>query len=103
MRKLVYMFLLAVGSAQSAFASKHVTIAELENILDTLKGKSDSRIAHELSGLELIERASSKRLSRWQREFPGSRAREAFTLLAEASAFLDLPAEDILNTPAPTP
>ena len=33
--------------------------------------------------------------------FPGSRAREAFTLLAAASAFLDPPAEDILNTPAP--
>jgi hypothetical protein len=35
MRKLVYMFLLAVGSAQFVFASKHVTIAQLEQILDT--------------------------------------------------------------------
>ena len=101
MRKLVYMILLAVGSAPPAFAGKHVTIAQLEQILDTLKGKSDSRTAHELSGLELTERASSMRLNRWEREFPGSRAREAFTLLADASAFLELPAEDIPNIPAP--
>jgi hypothetical protein len=41
------------------------------------------------------------RLNRWEREFPGIRAREAFDLLANASAFLELPAEDIPNTPAP--
>lgn len=41
------------------------------------------------------------RLKRWEREFPGIRAREAFDLLANASAFLELPAEDIPNAPAP--
>jgi hypothetical protein len=101
MRKLVYLILLAVGGAPSAFAGKHVTIAQLEQILVALKGKSDSRTAHVLSGLELTERASSMRLIRWEREFPGSRARKAFTLLADASGFLDLPSEDIPNTPAP--
>jgi hypothetical protein len=87
-----HMILLAMGSAPPAFEGKHVTIAQLEQILNTLEGKSDSRIAHELSSLELTERASSVRLSRWEREFHGSRAREAFTLLADALAFLDLPA-----------
>ena len=53
MRKLLYMSPLALGSAPPAFAGKHVTIAQLEQILDTLKGKSDSRMVHELSGLEL--------------------------------------------------
>lgn len=41
------------------------------------------------------------RLNRWAREFPGGRAREAFTLLADASAFLEVPAEGIPNSPAP--
>ena len=78
-----------------------MTIGQLEQILDTLKGKSDSSTARELSGLELTERASSMRLIQWDRKFPGSRAREALILLADASAFLDLPAEDIPNIPAP--
>jgi hypothetical protein len=34
------MILLAVGSAPPAFAGKHVTIAQLEQILHTLEGKS---------------------------------------------------------------
>jgi hypothetical protein len=101
MRKLVYLILLAVGSAPPAFAGKHVTIAQLEQILNTLKGKSDSRTAHELSSLELTEGASSMRLNRWEREFAGSHVREALTLLADASAFLELPAEDIPNFPEP--
>lgn len=101
MRKLVSLILLVVGTAPPALASKHVTIAQLEQILDTLKGKSDSRLAGELTGLELTERASSMRLNRWEHEFPGRHAHEAFTLLADASVFLDLPAEDIPNIPAP--
>lgn len=101
MRKLVSMILLVVGTVPSALASKHVTIAQLEQILDTLKGESDSRVARELRNVELTERASSMRLHRWEHEFPGHRERESFTLLADASAFLDLPAEEIQNLPAP--
>lgn len=41
--KLVSMILLAVGTAPPALATKHVTIAHLEQILDTLKGESDAR------------------------------------------------------------
>ena len=101
MRKLVSMILLLVGTAPPALATKHVTIAQLEQILDTLKGESDSRVARELTDLVLTERANSMRVHRWEHEFPGRHAREAFTLLTDASAFLDLPAEDIPNTPAP--
>jgi hypothetical protein len=95
------VILWTVAGAPRAFANKHLTVAQFEQVLDKLKGKSDSKTAHELSGFESTERANSMRLNRWEREFPGRRAREAFTLLADASAFLDLPAEDTPNTPAP--
>ncbi len=56
-----------------------------------------------ISGLQLTERASSLRLSRWEGEITGKRTREALIALADASAFLDLPASDLPAIEKPDP
>ena len=93
----VLCLLLAVAIAQPALAAQSVTVDELEQLLVLLKAKSDGAAAKRLSELELTERASSARLERWEEEFPAkhSHSREALTALADASAFLELPAADV--------
>jgi hypothetical protein len=101
MGKLAFLLLLA-GIAQPAQAGQRVTVEQLEQLLIAALGKPDAKVAKQLSGLELSERASSARLSQWEAEFNGSRHTcEALLALADASAFLDLPAAEIpdLTTP----
>ena len=100
MRKFLYL-LLAVAVAHPALAASRVTVAELEQQLVRLKGKSDYAAAGALSRLELTERASSLRLARWETELPGKRCREALIGLADASAFLSLPEADVSSAPPP--
>jgi hypothetical protein len=95
------ILLILAGMACPVFAATRVTIAKLENLLEADRGKPDGKIARQLSGLELTERATSVRLAQWQSEFSGSRTREELTGLADASAFLALPAADISPAPAP--
>ena len=61
----------------------------------------DAKLAAKLADLELVERATSSRLARWQSQFPGARTREALLALADASAFLDLPVQDVLPKAEP--
>src|ERR1035437_5000574 len=76
-------------------AATRVTVQQLEELLAAEHNRPDAEVARKLSGLELTERANSLRLSRWQGQFPGTHTREALIALADASAFLDLPAADI--------
>src|ERR1035437_10397370 len=103
MRKLALLAVVALlaGIGPDAFAAKRVTVEQLEQMLAANRGKGDARVAGQLSGLERTERASSFRLARWTSDFPGPRCRVALTVLADASAFLDLPATDIPATAAP--
>ena len=97
-------FLLVVGIAVQAPAANRanrLSIDEFERLLAAVHGQSDGRVAHQLAGHELTERASSPRLARWETEFSGRRCREALTEIADASAFLDLPASDLPALPAP--
>jgi len=93
--------LLLLGCALPALAAKRITVEQLEQMLTAAQGKSDAKVAGQLSELQLTERASSARLSRWETSFPGRRSREALIVLADSSAFLDLPAADIPAMPAP--
>ncbi len=95
MRRFLLPALLFAGSLPPAFALRSVSVAELEQILNADQGKSDNKIASQLAGFKLNERLSSARLARWQAAFPGHRSREALLLLADTSAFLDLPSSDI--------
>jgi hypothetical protein len=100
MRKWAVVLLLT-GSAWPAMAAKSVTVGQLDQLLGTLRGKSDGKVAQELSDLELTERVSLARLAHWEAEFPGSKSHEALTKLADLAAFLNPPAGDVVPIAAP--
>jgi VWFA-related protein len=100
MRKLAILLLL-VGIALPAFAAKGITVEQLEQVLAAAHGKPDAKVAEQLSGLELTERLSAAKLSRWEAGLPGPQSRRSLVLLADVSAFLDPPAAEIPATAAP--
>src|SRR5260370_29222755 len=102
LRKVAVLLLLA-GSNLSSVAAKPVTVEQLERILAAAHGASDVQIATQISDLVLIERLSSSRLSRYETDFPGPRTRQALTVLADMSAFLNPPAEEIPASARPDP
>lgn len=97
-----WMTLLVLAAAASpAMAAKSVSIQQLEQILFTDHGKSDEKVAERLSDLELTERVSPTRLAKWEKDFPGSRTREALMKLADQAAFLEPPQADVVRDPPP--
>jgi VWFA-related protein len=100
MRKLP-LILLLVGSAFPAFASRRVTVEQLEQVLAATHGKPDAEVARQLSDLELTQRLSSVKLSHLEADLPGTETRQALIALADVSAFLDLPGEEIPDTAKP--
>ena len=101
MRKIAFLLVLTMGIASPALAAKRVNVAELEQLLTAVQGQTDSKVAKQLSGLELTERASGERLARWEAKFPGHHCHDALTILADASVFLDLPAAEIPDVAPP--
>ena len=93
--------LLLAGTALSAFAAKRVTVEELEQVLAASHGKQDAKLARQLSELELTERLSGARFSRLEVTLPGTESRRSLVVLADVSAFLDLPAAEIPATAPP--
>jgi hypothetical protein len=77
-------------------------VGEVERLLAASHDLPDAKLAGKISGLELVERASSARLVRWQNQFQGKRTRQALQVLADASSFLELPPDDIPPQPPPT-
>jgi VWFA-related protein len=102
MRKLVVLVTL-VGLASPAFAAKRLTVAQLEQVLTAAHGLPDAVLAQQLSELELTERLSAIQLTRLENNLLGEKARQAFMILADASAFLDPPAAEIPDQPTPDP
>jgi hypothetical protein len=100
MRKFALLLLLA-AVALPALADNRVTVEQLEQAVAAAHGKPDQEVALSLGGLELTERLSTARLERLKAGLPGEKARLALLLLADASAFLDLPAADIAPGAAP--
>ena len=99
------VFSLVLGFAASpAWAAKRVSIAQLEQMLtaDRAARRSDVDIAKHIAGIELSERLTQEGLKRLQQPFAGdSRAATALFLLADRSAFLELPASELPSTPPP--
>ena len=56
-------------------------------------------MAKQLFSLEVAERISSVRLAHWEAELPGPKSRQALVALADASAFLPLPPDEIPTIP----
>lgn len=95
MSRIIFLLVLTVGIASPASAAKRVSIDQFEQLLAAAHGQSDRKVAGQIADLELTERANSVRLARWETDFPGHHCREALTELADASAFLELPAADM--------
>ncbi len=100
MRKLAILLLLA-EAALPAIAAKHVTVAQLERVLARERDKPDAKLAQQLAGMELTERLSDARLSRWEAELPGAESRRSLLLISDMSAFLDPPASELPSMPPP--
>jgi VWFA-related protein len=90
-----------VGIAQSVCAAKRVTVEQLERLLTADHGKQDAKVAQQLANLELSERLSAAKLTRWEADLPGPGSRQALVALADASAFLNPPAPEMPTTAPP--
>ena len=87
-----------------SWAAKRVTVAQLEQMLGTERAahKSEIEIARKISDVELSERLTDVALGRLNKQFAsGSRPAMALLLLADRSAFLDPPANELPATPTP--
>lgn len=94
--------LLCAVPAQSADKEKPKTPSTVKELLQVLATSgSDGQIATTLSGLELSERLRGDRLTQLRMHLPGERSRQALTMLADASSFLEPPEDEIDNQPTP--
>ncbi len=100
MRSLA-LFVLLAGTVTSAFAVKQVTVAQLEQEVTALQGKPDVKAAGRLADLQLTERLSAAILARLKTETPGPKAQQTLLILADTSAFLNLPPAEVPQTPPP--
>jgi VWFA-related protein len=100
MRKWATLLLLW-GMAMPAMAAKTLSIEQMEQLLFKLHGKPDGKVAGELDEVQLTERVSLARLTRWEAEFPGSKTRAQLMKLADMSAFLNPPGSDVIPDPPP--
>jgi VWFA-related protein len=83
--------------------ARSMTVKQLEQMLAESRSELDAEIARQLSNVELTERLSETRLSALAPAVRGKRARDALRIVADASDFLDPPAEDIPAKPPPDP
>jgi hypothetical protein len=85
-------------------AAKRVTVAQLTQTLTADLGahKPDADIARQIAGMELSERLTEATLARLAVTLnAGTQAASALQLLADWSAFLNPPANELPPTPAP--
>ena len=78
---------------------KRVSIEELQKILEL--DESDAQKAKQLSGVELTERLSERRLDSLEKIAHGKRTRQELRILTDVSSFLNPPADEILNDVPP--
>ena len=99
--KLYVAVLLLTFAPLPASAYKPTTIAQLEQMLATVRGMSDKALAKQLGELELTERLSTSRLTKLQANVPGEKSRQALLVLSDLSAFHDLPTGEIPQVAVP--
>jgi hypothetical protein len=100
MRKSALLFLLA-ALALPALGANRITVEQLEKAVAAAHGRPDKEVARSLGEMELTERLSAARLKRLKADMHGEKAQLALLALADASAFLDLPAGDMPQLPVP--
>ncbi|MGA2046733.1 MAG: hypothetical protein ABSG96_03530 [Terracidiphilus sp.] len=110
MREFIFALLLA-SSALSGFAQKSstpksdapekVTVVQLEQALLASSGKSDAETVQALTRLELTERLSGARFAHLKANLPGEKSQQALLILADQSAFLPPPDNEVVQEAAP--
>jgi VWFA-related protein len=80
---------------------EHVTVEDLEHVLQASVTVSDEQMARRLADMELTERLSSVRLVGLEALLRGKKARQALIALADQSVYLDPPAVEVLATAPP--
>jgi hypothetical protein len=78
-----------------------VRVAQLSELVEASKGKSDEDAAKEIEQLELTERLSSPELARLSGELPGAQSKVALMAVGDASVFLELPKSEMLDKATP--
>lgn len=95
------LLLLFTGFTLRALGAKRVTVEELEHTLAVVHTLPDAEAARQLSNLELTERLSSPKLAVLSAELSGKKSRAALVAVADASVFLEPPANEIPQTAVP--
>src|SRR5579872_3033485 len=96
--------LLVIGLTQFAKANRRISVAELEHTLAVQRAAhlGDAENAKLLEGIELTERLTEHSLQRiLTSTSPGPQASRVLEFLADTSAFLDPPANEFPQQPAP--
>ena len=101
MRWIWRLLVILFASGVPALASESTTIAQLEQTLAAAHGKSDKDVSKQLGKLELSERLSTLRLETLQTGLPGEKSRQALLVLADTSAFQNLPASELPGLHSP--
>jgi len=91
----------AVVFAAPPPAATGLTVIQLDQLLTQLRGQGDARVARQITGIKLTERASMARLAQWEGEVAGDRSREALMAIADVSAFLTPPAAEMPSMSMP--
>jgi hypothetical protein len=82
-------------------AATNLTVNQLEQLLTQMRGQSDRRVARQITGIKLTERASMARLAQLEADVAGDRPREALMVVADVSAFLTPATAEMPTLPTP--
>jgi hypothetical protein len=99
------ILLLACAAAPAIFAAPpaaatNLSIDQLDQLLKEMYGQGDVKVARQLAGIQLTERAGAAQMAQWEAALHGDRSRKALMAVGDASAFLAPPAAE---TPSPPP
>jgi hypothetical protein len=102
MKRLGWLLIIML-SAAPAWCAKKITVAELEQMLNTLRDqkKSDAEAANALKQVELTEEISRARMNSFATLVAGPLSTEQVYVLEARSATLPPPVADLPATPAP--
>jgi VWFA-related protein len=86
---------------QPSLPGKRVTVEQLEQLLNAIRGQGDGEVAKQLSSVELTERVSDARLTSWIAANHGKKTQQMLKTLADASAFMRPPPAEVADDPPP--
>jgi VWFA-related protein len=99
--QIILLFLIA---ALPAAANSAISIQQLKDVVAATEahGHTDKELARKVANFQLTERLSRDTLADLLKQTRGPQTKEALQILADQSTFLDPPASEIPDQPAPT-